>query len=95
VSDARGRDHVNGTSLTPGVNVDPVDIAAGLNQAATLGYDDATAQMVTQYALQRHARGEEEGAQRTWLGQYPRDLTSWYAILAAAVASGTENLTTT
>lgn len=75
------------TGLIPGVNVDRVDIAAGLRQAAKLGYDDATAQMVATYALQRHQRGEEEGAQKTWVHQYPRDLTSWYVIVAAAVAA--------
>lgn len=76
------------TGLIPGVNVDHVDIAAGLCQAAKLGYDDAIAQMVTMYALQRHQRGEEDGAQRTWLSYYPSDLTSWYMILAAAVSAG-------
>lgn len=75
-----------GTALTPGVNVDPVNIAAGLQEAASIGYDDGVAQMVTTYALQRHQRGEEDGAEATWLSQYPRDFTSWRRILAAAVA---------
>lgn len=43
------------------------------------------------YALQRHQRGEEDGAQRTWLSYYPHDLTSWYRILAAALAEGLQD----
>jgi hypothetical protein len=81
---------MHGNPLVPGVNVDPVNIAAGLRMATQLGYGDPTAQMVAQYALQRHQRGEEEGAQRTWLHEYPHDLTSWYAILAHAVATPKE-----
>ncbi len=73
--------------LIPGVNVDRVNVAAGMAMAVTLGYDDAYAQMVTEYALMRHRRGEEQGAQRTWLSEYPRDLTSWEVILAYAIAS--------
>lgn len=73
--------------LIPGVNVDRVDVAAGMQMAARLGYNDATAQMVIEYALMRHRRGEEEGAERTWLWQFPNDLTSWKAILAHAVAA--------
>jgi len=80
---------INGAKLVAGVNVDAVDIAAGLAEAKQIGYGDPTAQMVVQYALQRHARGEESGAQSTWLHQFPRDLTSWYAILATAVTAAT------
>lgn len=75
--------------LIPGVNVDRVDVSAGLTFAASIGYGDATAQMVIDYALARHARGEEEGAQRTWLSQYPNDLTSWTMILAHAITAAT------
>ncbi len=81
---------MNGNRLVPGVNVDAVNVTAGLRMAAQLGYGDPTAQMVAQYALQRHQRGEEAGAQATWLHEYPRDLTSWYAILAHAVATPEE-----
>ncbi|MCW2785210.1 MAG: hypothetical protein JWP74_1727 [Marmoricola sp.] len=73
-----------GLPLTPGVNVDSIDYEAGLRMAAHLGYDDPQAQTVATYALQRHARGEEDGAFQTWLSYYPRDLTSWYAVLACA-----------
>lgn len=72
--------------LVPGVNVDRVNVAAGMRRAAEVGYSDATAQMVAEYALRRHARGEEDGAERTWLRQYPRDLTSWRIALAHALA---------
>ena len=72
--------------LIPGVNVDRVDVAAGCRTAAQLGYGDLQAQMIVEYALMRHRRGEEDGAEHTWLAQFPRDLTSWRAILAHAVA---------
>lgn len=65
--------------LTAGVNVDPVTIATGLELAARSGYDSAEHQMVAGYALRRHARGEEDGAQQSALSG-GIDLTSWYAI---------------
>lgn len=73
--------------LVAGVNIDQIDVGAGLRKAAELGYDDATAQMVTEYALMRHGRGEEDGAEHTWLHQHPRDLTSWKVILACAITA--------
>lgn len=76
--------------LAPGVNVDRLDIAAGMTKAAELGYTRPTDRMITEYALQRHRRGEEEGAKRTWLGYYPRDLTSFTIILAHAITSAQE-----
>lgn len=75
--------------LITGVNVDPVDVAAGLTKAVELGYTDKQDRMVIEYALMRHRRGEEEGARSTWVSYYPRDLTSWSAILAAAITAGT------
>lgn len=74
------------TLLAPGVNLDRVDLAAGLHMADRLGYGGATAQMVAEYALMRHSRGEEAGAEATWLSQFPHDLTSWKAILTQAIA---------
>lgn len=71
----------------PGYNVDRVDIDAGLDAAVELGFDSAEDEMVTEYALMRWARGEEDGAERTWLRQHPRDLTSWRMVIAAAVAA--------
>lgn len=79
-----------GAPLVPGVNVDPVDVGAGMRAAATLGYGDWQAQMVVEHALLRHKRGEEKSAMDLWLSEYPRDLTSWYAILATAVVAQTE-----
>lgn len=76
-----------GAHLTPGVNVDELDVSKGLAGAAKLGYDDSHAQIVAEAALFRHKRGEEESAQRLWLSEYPRDLTSWYAILAHAMVT--------
>lgn len=76
----------HGETLTPGVNVDVVDTGKGLRMATGIGYGDEAAQMVAEHALSRRARGEEDGAMRTWLSEYPTDLTSWYMILAAARA---------
>lgn len=81
----------DGRRLTPGVNVDPVDVGAGLVQAKAFGYDDPQSRMVLGYALQRHARGEEDGAERTAL-HGGVDFMSWRAVLAAAVAAGTAGL---
>ena len=82
---------LDGSPLVPGVNVDPVDIAAGLAEAKIIGYDSAQDEMVVVYALQRWQRGEEAGAEKTALG-HGVDFTSWRRILAAAVAKGTEEL---
>jgi hypothetical protein len=76
-------------SVTPGVNVDPIDVSAGLQMAATIGYSDWQAQMVAEHALLRWKRGEETSGQRLWLSEYPNDLTSWTMILAAAQAGAT------
>lgn len=70
----------------PGRNVDKLDIAAGLDMAVSIGYDDWAAEMIVEYTLLRWARGEEDEADRQWLSYYPSDLTSWRMILAAAMA---------
>ncbi len=75
-----------GTLLIPGHNVDRLDVAAGMRLAATFGYGDGESQMVVEYALMRHRRGEEDGAQRSALSG-GIDLTTWYAVLAAAMAA--------
>lgn len=72
--------------LITSVNVDPIDVTAGMEMAAVFGYDSAEHQTVAQYALTRHARGEEDGARRSALSG-GIDLTSWYAILAAAITA--------
>lgn len=74
------------TDLIPGYNVDRIDIDAGVREAHKCGYDDYQAQVVVEYMLARWKRGEEAGAQRTWLSYYPNDLTSFYRIVAAARA---------
>ena len=71
--------------LKTGVNVDAVDIAAGIAQAKAIGYYSGEELMVVEYALRRHARGEEDGAVRTWVSYYPNNLAAWYMILAVAV----------
>lgn len=73
--------------LIPGYNIDRVDVSAGLRMAAQLGYTDNKAQMVIEYALVRHRRGEEGGAERTWVSYFPHDLTSWKTILAKAITA--------
>lgn len=77
---------LGGEPLTPGYNVDRIDIDAGCKKAAEIGYDDDRSQMVVTYALQRWQRGEEDGAHRTVLSG-GIDLTPWFVILAAARGS--------
>jgi len=72
--------------LVPGWNVDKLDIAAGVREAAVMGFDDGEAQMVAEYALQRWARGEEDGAIKTARAG-GIDLTSLYRMVAAAHAA--------
>ena len=81
------RRDVHGRPLVPGVNVDKIDVKAGLNEAAKIDYDTPEDFMVVEYALMRHKRGEEEGARKTVLN-HGIDLTSWYRILAAAISAG-------
>lgn len=75
--------------LIPGLNVDLVDVAAGVEHAKTLGYTSSLDRMVVEYALMRHQRGEEAGAESTWCSYFPHDLTSWKAILATAITTAT------
>lgn len=77
-----------GLPLVPGYNADVVDIGKGLREAQAAGYSTERDLTVAWYALWRHQHGEEDGAKRTWLSEYPRDLTSWYRILSAALVDG-------
>lgn len=77
---------LTGEPLTPGVNVDRVDVEAGLREARAAGYGNSEHQMVVEYALMRWARGEEEGAVASFLSGGV-DLTSAYRIVAAACAA--------
>lgn len=72
----------------PGVNVDVVDVGKGIREAVKIGYTGKNAGLVVWYALWRHQHGEEDGAERTWLSEYPHDLTSWKRILSAALVDG-------
>ncbi len=77
------------TGLTPGVNVDRIEVSAGLRELTACGCDEAETRMVIEYALMRWARGEEEAAQRgaidpNWHGI---SLTCWCRVLAAAMAA--------
>ena len=71
--------------LIPGLTVDRVDVAAGLRELAACGYDDPRTIMVIEYALMRHARGEEEQAMRGAIDSkfHGISLTCWYRVLAA------------
>jgi hypothetical protein len=75
--------------LTPGHNVDKVDVAAGLRELKACGNTNPHTRMVIEYALQRHARGEEELAQRTAIAPdlHGVDLTTWFRVLAVARAA--------
>lgn len=72
----------------PGYNVDRVDVAAGLRELRTCGYDEPKTAMVIEYALRRWARGEEEAAQRGAIDRsfHGIHLTCWLRVLAAAMA---------
>lgn len=85
---------ITGEALTPGRNVDPVNIEAGVDMATRIGYlTNELDGMVVVYSLQRHARGEEGGAQRSWMDHFGRGgFESWRMVLTAAVSSGTAQL---
>lgn len=76
------------TPRTPGYNVDRIDVAAGLRELKTCGYNEPETIMVIEYALMRWARGEEESAQRGAIDRsfHGINLTSWIRVLAAARA---------
>jgi hypothetical protein len=78
----------HGLPLVPGYNADKVDVAAGVAAAARFGYGSAEHRMVAEYALMRHARGEEDGAEKSALSG-GIDLTTWRVILAHAMAAAT------
>jgi hypothetical protein len=74
----------------PGVNVDKVDVEAGLQMASDLAYTDPHERMLISYALQRWARGEEEWAERMVLegiDGWKVSFLNWRMILAAAIAA--------
>lgn len=73
----------------PGYNVDRIDVAAGLRELTACGYSDPHTVMVIEYALMRHARGEEAAAQLGAIDPtfHGINLVSWYRVLAAALAA--------
>ena len=82
----------DGSPLTPGVNVDIVDVPAGCAFASGFGYVSGEHQMVVEYALRRWQRGEEDGAIKSLLSGGV-NLTDAYAIIAAATAAETSERT--
>jgi hypothetical protein len=80
----------HGQQKIPGHNVDALDIAAGMRELVACGYDDSPeTTMVIQYALQRHARGEEAAAERGAIDKtfHGISFTCWRRVLAAAMAA--------
>lgn len=77
-------------SPVPGYDVDHIDVAAGLDALFECGHDDPNTTMVIEHSLMLWARGEEVSAQRKAIDRsfHGIDLTSWYRVLAAAMAKG-------
>lgn len=76
--------------LVPGVNVDRVNVAAGIRELERCGCNDdwRTREVIT-YALHRWAKGEEAAAERGAIDQtfHGVSLTVWRRVLAASVAA--------
>lgn len=75
--------------LTPGFNVDRIDVAAGMRELSKCGYDEPHTLMVIEHALMRWARGEEEAAAKMAIDHtfHGIDLTSWLRVMGAARAA--------
>ncbi len=80
---------LGGEPLTPGHNVDKVDVAAGAAELALCGYNDPNTKTLINYCLLRWARGEEAQADKMAIDRsfYGIDFTSWRRVLAAAIAA--------
>ena len=80
---------IDGSPLTPGVNVDKVDVEAGLAKLADLGYVLPNQVLEVEYNLRRWALGEEAEADRS-MGRSLSGVTymGWRVVLAAARAAG-------
>jgi hypothetical protein len=80
----------DGRPLEPGVNVDKVNIARGMKVARDLGYcTTPNESMVVEYALQRWQRGEEDGAEASWMSEFGKSsYGDFRVVLAAAVSHG-------
>lgn len=82
------------TGLKTGVNVDALDIGAGLRELTACGYQESNTRMVIEHALMRWARGEEAQAERGAIDKsfHGISLTCWYRVLAAAMAGATRRI---
>lgn len=79
-----------GQPLKPGVNVDRIDVAAGLRELSAFWPDaPMETRMVIEYALERWRRGEEADAERGAIDRnfHGLDFGSWRRVLAAARAA--------
>lgn len=81
--------------LVAGVNVDRLDIEAGIRELAECGYSEPKTKMIIEYALARWMRGEEDAAQRGAIDEcfHGIPMTCWLRVLAAAKA-GAEQVKT-
>lgn len=75
----------------PGMNLDHIDVDAGLALLRAFGYDEPRTMMVINHALLLWRRGEEAQAEKNAINRkfYGVDFTTWRAVLAAAIAEGT------
>lgn len=87
---------LNGEPLTPGYNVDRIDVDAGMRELVACGYpaSEVERHYVIQHALMRWARGEEEVAERGAIDQsfHGIALTCWRRVLAASMAAAAVSL---
>ena len=92
---------ITGDPLAAGVNLDRIDVAAGMRELSAAGWPNDGANVETrcviEYALQRWARGEEAAAERgatdaSFHGVPP---TAWRRVLAAAMAGAAPTTDTT
>ena len=87
------------TGLVPGVNVDRLDINAGMRELSACGWPaneaNVETRVVIHYSLCRWARGEEEAAQRGAIDKafHGIPITCWLRVLAAAMAGATRTPT--
>jgi hypothetical protein len=83
-----------GADLVPGVNLDRIDVASGMDMLDSLGDFSPETRTVIAYALRRWAKGEETAAQRGAIdpGFHGIDLTAWLMVLAAAMAGAVEKV---
>jgi hypothetical protein len=71
------------------VNLDRIDVEAGVVMARRIGYSSRNEIMLVEYCLSRWAKGEEHLAESTAI-HMGIDLTSWRMILAEAMSVATQ-----